>query len=98
MPFLRRLVDEVVKLLVGGLQIVVNDDDVVNAGSLGVLELTLGLGQALLHALLGLGAAAAEALLAALGDRGPVFVYHDFEKWRIMEMARSRASFLLTSG
>lgn len=32
--------------------------------------------------------AAAEALLAALGDRGPVFVYHDFEKWRIMEMAR----------
>jgi hypothetical protein len=32
--------------------------------------------------------AAAEALLAALGDQGPVFVYHDFEKWRIMEMAR----------
>ena len=31
---------------------------------------------------------AAEALLEALGDRGPVFVYHDFEKWRIMEMAR----------
>lgn len=31
--------------------------------------------------------AAAEALLEALGDRGPVFVYHDFEKWRIMEMA-----------
>jgi hypothetical protein len=32
--------------------------------------------------------AAAEALLAALGDAGPVFVYHDFEKWRLMEMAR----------
>ena len=31
---------------------------------------------------------AAEALLAALGDKGPIFVYHDFEKWRIMEMAR----------
>jgi hypothetical protein len=30
---------------------------------------------------------AAEALLAALGDQGPIFVYHDFEKWRIMEMA-----------
>ncbi len=30
---------------------------------------------------------AAEALLQALGDRGPIFVYHDFEKWRIMEMA-----------
>ena len=27
-------------------------------------------------------------LLEALGDRGPIFVYHDFEKWRIMEMAR----------
>ena len=31
--------------------------------------------------------AAAETLLEALGDRGPIFVYHDFEKWRIMEMA-----------
>ena len=31
--------------------------------------------------------AAAEALLAALGDSGPVFVYHDFEKWRLVEMA-----------
>ena len=29
----------------------------------------------------------AEALLEALGDEGPIFVYHDFEKWRIMEMA-----------
>ena len=32
-------------------------------------------------------ARAAEALLEALGDQGPIFVYHDFEKWRIMEMA-----------
>jgi hypothetical protein len=32
--------------------------------------------------------AVAETLLAALGDRGPVFVYHDFEKWRLVEMAR----------
>lgn len=31
--------------------------------------------------------AGAESLLEALGDRGPIFVYHDFEKWRIMEMA-----------
>ena len=31
---------------------------------------------------------AAEALLEALGGKGPIFVYHDFEKWRIMEMAR----------
>jgi hypothetical protein len=31
--------------------------------------------------------AAAESLLEALGDRGPIFVYHDFEKWRLMEMA-----------
>ena len=30
---------------------------------------------------------AAEALLDALGEEGPIFVYHDFEKWRIMEMA-----------
>ena len=29
----------------------------------------------------------AEALLEALGAQGPIFVYHDFEKWRIMEMA-----------
>jgi len=32
--------------------------------------------------------AVAETLLAALGDRGPVFVYHDFEKWRLVEMVR----------
>ena len=31
--------------------------------------------------------AAAESLLRALGDQGPIFVYHDFEKWRLMEMA-----------
>jgi hypothetical protein len=30
---------------------------------------------------------AAEALLAACGEQGPVFVYHDFEKWRLVEMA-----------
>ncbi len=32
--------------------------------------------------------AAAEALLDALGEQGPIFVYHDFEKWRLMEMAQ----------
>jgi hypothetical protein len=32
--------------------------------------------------------AAAEALLEALGDTGPIFVYHDFEKWRLVEMAQ----------
>ena len=32
--------------------------------------------------------AAMESLLSATGDRGPVFVYHDFEKWRLVEMAR----------
>ena len=31
--------------------------------------------------------AAAEALLGAVGERGPIFVYHDFEKWRLVEMA-----------
>jgi hypothetical protein len=31
--------------------------------------------------------AAAESLLDAVGERGPIFVYHDFEKWRLMEMA-----------
>ena len=31
---------------------------------------------------------AAEALLDAVGDRGPIFVYHDFEKWRLVEMAQ----------
>jgi hypothetical protein len=31
---------------------------------------------------------AAEALIEALGDDGPIFVYHDFEKWRLLEMAR----------
>jgi hypothetical protein len=30
---------------------------------------------------------AADALLATLGDRGPVFVYTDFEKWRLVELA-----------
>jgi hypothetical protein len=32
--------------------------------------------------------AAAEALLDALGTEGPIFVYHDFEKWRLVEMAQ----------
>ncbi len=31
--------------------------------------------------------AAAEALLDAVGAEGPIFVYHDFEKWRLVEMA-----------
>jgi hypothetical protein len=31
--------------------------------------------------------AAAETLLDALGAQGPIFVYHDFEKWRLVEMA-----------
>jgi hypothetical protein len=30
---------------------------------------------------------AAEALLAAAGRDGPIFVYHDFEKWRLLELA-----------
>jgi hypothetical protein len=30
---------------------------------------------------------AVEALLETLGDRGPVFVYTDFEKWRLVELA-----------
>ena len=34
--------------------------------------------------------AAAESLLDAIGDRGPIFVYHDFEKWRLMEMAADK--------
>ncbi len=32
--------------------------------------------------------AAAATLLAATGTEGPVFVYGDFEKWRLVEMAR----------
>lgn len=31
---------------------------------------------------------AMEALLEGVADRGPIFVYHDFEKWRLVEMAR----------
>jgi hypothetical protein len=31
--------------------------------------------------------AAAVALLEAVGTAGPIFVYHDFEKWRLVEMA-----------
>jgi hypothetical protein len=32
--------------------------------------------------------AAAEALVEAAGDAGPIFVYHDFEKWRLLELAQ----------
>lgn len=31
--------------------------------------------------------AATESLLATLGERGPVYVYTDFEKWRLVELA-----------
>jgi hypothetical protein len=31
--------------------------------------------------------AAVEALLETVGERGPVFVYTDFEKWRLVELA-----------
>ncbi len=31
---------------------------------------------------------AAEALVDAVGTAGPIFVYHDFEKWRLLEMAQ----------
>lgn len=32
--------------------------------------------------------AAAEALVEAAGTDGPIFVYHDFEKWRLLELAQ----------
>lgn len=69
MLLLEGLVDELVELLVGSLEVVVDNDEVVDAGGLGVLELLAGLGEALLDAGLGLGAAAAQALLELL-DRG----------------------------
>lgn len=56
-------IHKLLKPLVRRLKVVVDDDDVVHAGGLGVLELELGLCEALLDAGLGLGAAAAEALL-----------------------------------
>ena len=31
--------------------------------------------------------AAAEALIETVGTDGPIFVYHDFEKWRLVEMS-----------
>lgn len=68
--YARLLVHKVLELLVRRLEVVVDDDDVVSAGSLGELELILGLAEALLDALLGLGAAAAEALLEGLLRRG----------------------------
>lgn len=58
-----RPVNKLVKLLIRRLEVVVDDDDVVHAGGLGVLELDLCLGEALLDAGLGLGAATAQALL-----------------------------------
>lgn len=61
-----RPVNKLIQLLIRRLEVVVDDDDVVHAGGLGVLELDLGLGEALLDAGLGLGAAAAEALLESV--------------------------------
>ena len=86
------LVDPVLELLVGGLEVVVDDGLVVHARGAGVLELLLGLGQALLHARLGLGAAAAQALLEdglggrgdedeARGDRGLLDLLDALERW-----------------
>lgn len=66
---LEGLVNEVVELLVSRLEVVVDNDEVVDAWRLGVLELLVGLGEALLDAGLGLGAAASQALLELL-DRG----------------------------
>ncbi len=63
------LVNEGVQLLVGRLEVVVDNDEVVDARGLRVLELLVGLGEALLDAGLGLGAAAAQALLELL-ERG----------------------------
>lgn len=65
-PSAGALEHELFELLVRRLEVVVDDDDVVDAGGLGELELVLGLGEALLDAGLGLGAAAAEALLEGL--------------------------------
>lgn len=61
--------NEVVELLVGSLEVVVDNDEVVDAWRLGELELLVGLGEALLDAGLGLGAAASQALLELLDRR-----------------------------
>lgn len=67
----RSLVDKLLKLGVCGVEVVVDDDDVVDAGGLGVLELVGGLREALLYARLVLGAAAAQPRLEGLdGGRG----------------------------
>lgn len=67
----RSLVDKLLKLVVCGVEVVVDDDDIVDAGGLGVLELVGGLREALLYARLVLGAAAAQPRLEGLdGGRG----------------------------
>lgn len=60
---LRRVVDKVLERLIRLLEVVVDNDQVVNAGGLGVGQLELGLRETLLDALFLFGAAAAEALL-----------------------------------
>lgn len=52
---------ELLELGIGALEVVVDDDAVVHAGRLGILELVVGLREALLDRLLGLGAAVAQA-------------------------------------
>lgn len=64
------LVDKVLELLEGGVEVVVDDDDVVDARGVGVLELDAGLLEALGDGVLGLGAAAAQALLEGGEARG----------------------------
>jgi hypothetical protein len=64
--FLLRLVNKVLQLLVGLLEVIVNNNDVMNAGCLRKLELLLGLRQSILDALFGLSASATQALLQGL--------------------------------
>ena len=65
----RRLVNKPLEFLICLVQIVVDDDDVVNARRLGVLELLFRLVQPLLYAPLVLGAAPAQPPLEFLGGR-----------------------------
>lgn len=60
---------ESLELLPGFLKIIVDDDLIVHARCLGVLNLLLGLGQALLNGLFLVGGSAAQPLLQDL-DRG----------------------------
>lgn len=60
---LRRVVDKVLESLVGLLEVVVDNNQVVDAGGLGIGQLELGLRETLLDTLFLFGAAAAEALL-----------------------------------